>query len=729
MKILMATMGLDIGGAETHILELSKELRRRGHELIVASNGGVYVPELERAGIRHYAVPMNRRSLLPMAKSYRMLRRILEAEQPDIVHAHARIPAFLLGLLHRRMDFPFVTTAHWVFNPRGVLRFLSDWGQRTLAVSEDIRAYLKQYYAIPDSHIRVTMNGIDTEKFSAGVSGSRIRREFGIDDAAPVLVHVSRLDTGRELAAAGLIAAAPEIAAAVPGAVLLIAGGGDRFAALNAEAEAVNARLGYRCLVLAGPRTDINEIISAGRVFLGVSRAALEAMACEKPVVLAGNEGFQGLFTPEKLEAALACNFCCRGCEPIEAAPLASELIRAMKLPPEELRRLGESGRDAVLRHYSVRRMGDDALALYHDALSARSVVISGYYGFANAGDEAILSAVIAAVRRSTPCADITVLSKTPAETAATYGCGAAARFSPRAVLRAIRGCDLLISGGGSLLQDTTSTRSLLYYVSVIRLAERLRKRVMLFANGIGPISRPLNRRLVGKTLNRADVITLRDGDSLAELQRMLVRAPVTDVTADPVFRLEPAPAEEAEAALTRLGLGQQPFLALSVRSWQGMDTFAPRLALVCDRLYEKYGLPLLFVSLQKDRDAAAAGNVMSRMHAPSFELGGEPKLLMAVIGRAELMLSMRLHSVIFAARMGVPVAGVIYDPKVESALKMLSMPALGTVESFDPEAALKTLSALYESRDARRRELEALLAELQQRGEKDEAYLRALLK
>ena len=84
MRILMATMGLDIGGAETHIVELSKQLQSQGHEIMIASNGGVYVPEIEAAGIRHFKVPMHRRNVGCMLQSYRMLRNIIRAEQPDV---------------------------------------------------------------------------------------------------------------------------------------------------------------------------------------------------------------------------------------------------------------------------------------------------------------------------------------------------------------------------------------------------------------------------------------------------------------------------------------------------------------------------------------------------------------------------------------------------------------------------------------------------------------------
>ena len=142
MKIMMATMGLDIGGAETHIVELAKELKNQGHDIAIVSNGGVYVPEIEAAGIRHYAAPLNRRSLPAMLRGRRLLREIIDRERPDLVHAHARIPAFLCGGICRRKKVPFVTTAHWVFDTSGVLRYLTNWGERTVAVSDDIRDYL-----------------------------------------------------------------------------------------------------------------------------------------------------------------------------------------------------------------------------------------------------------------------------------------------------------------------------------------------------------------------------------------------------------------------------------------------------------------------------------------------------------------------------------------------------------------------------------------------------------
>ena len=84
-KVLMTLMGLDIGGAETHVVELSKELKKQGYDIIVASNGGVYEQELAEAGIRHYKVPMNQRNVMKMMKSYMLLKKIIRKEKPDIL--------------------------------------------------------------------------------------------------------------------------------------------------------------------------------------------------------------------------------------------------------------------------------------------------------------------------------------------------------------------------------------------------------------------------------------------------------------------------------------------------------------------------------------------------------------------------------------------------------------------------------------------------------------------
>lgn len=717
MKILMATMGLDIGGAETHIVELSKELKSEGHDVVIVSNGGVYVPEIEAAGIRHYQAPLHRRSVRDMRRARSILRRVLRAERPDVVHAHARIPAFLCGGLCQRMKLPFVTTAHWVFDASGALRYLTDWGERTVAVSDDIKAYLIREYGLSAEHISVTINGIDTGKFSPDISGERVVNQFGLDRDRPILSYVSRMDEDRALVAGQLIDLAPELDRAVPGIQLLIAGGGNVFDKLKARSEEINRRMGRPCVTMTGPRTDINEIVAAGDLFVGVSRAALEAMAAGKPVIVAGNEGYHGLFTPDKLAEAQAGNFCCRGLPLSDPKTLLADVIAAFRLSPEEKAELGAYGRQVIFDHYSVRRMAADCLAMYDQVRRRKyNVVMSGYYGFGNAGDDAILESIHRAIRSASDDVSVTVLSNDPEQTRGQYKVEAVPRFQVWRVFRALARCDALLSGGGSLLQDATSTRSLLYYLSVIRCAQLLHKPVMLYANGIGPVRRPANRRRVRRVVESASLVTLRDHASARELERMGVTRPV-QVTADPVFHLEPAGEGRTAQLLSAAGLeGTTPFAAVSVREWREAVDFWAQLARLCDHLRRTYGLEILFLLMQPERDREVTVRVQGLMEEPAHVLDASctPRELMGILGRSRLCVAMRLHTLIFAARMAVPALGLVYDPKVASYLEELDLPAAGDVEHFDGEEAIRRADALmadYDSVLSRLREKSAQLA------------------
>lgn len=725
MRILMATMGLDIGGAETHIVELSKQLKARGHDVAIASNGGLYVPEIEAVGIRHYAVPMNRRDVGCMLRSRRLLADIIRQERPDVVHAHARIPAFLCGTLQKKLKFPFVTSCHGVFQVSRMLKLLSNWGERTLAVSEDIRDYLIREYGVPPERITLTINGIDTDRFSPEVSGAAVRAEFALGGAT-VIGHVSRLDEASALTAGQLIQLAPELHEALPGVRVLIAGGGDVQEELERRAEEVNRTLGRPCVVMAGPRTDINEIVAASDLFVGVSRSALEAMAAGKPTVLSGAQGHLGLFRPERLERAVSTNFCCRT-DPVAApAALRDALLEAAALSPEERAALGAYGRQVVLDHYSVDRMAEDCLGVY-DQVRRRQyhVVMSGYYGFSNAGDDAILQSICQGIRAASDEVAITALSNDPAQTRQLCGVEAQPRFRAWRVFQALRRCDALLSGGGSLLQDRTSTRSLLYYLAVIRGARLLGKPVVIYANGIGPVRRPANRRRVRRAVDRAALVTLRDHASAQELREMGVRRPDLHVTADPVFNLAPAPEERGRALIAQTGLPEgRPFAVVSVREWPGTEPFCRELAGVCDHLRRTHGLEILLMMMQPERDRPAAGRIRQAMEEPShlLDVSCAPRELMAVLGMAKLCLAMRLHTLIFAARMAVPCVGLVYDPKVDSYLKELDMPSAGHVERFDRGEAIACVDRLmadYDGTLARLRERSVQLAQAARENER----------
>ena len=137
MKVLMVTMGMNIGGAETHIVELSAALSARGVEVFVASAGGVYETELAKHGISHVTLPLDKKSPRALLSARRGLASLIETEKFDIVHAHARIPAFVCGALQKKYGFRFVTTDHGVFRLDPVLKRLSIGGS-TLSPSARI---------------------------------------------------------------------------------------------------------------------------------------------------------------------------------------------------------------------------------------------------------------------------------------------------------------------------------------------------------------------------------------------------------------------------------------------------------------------------------------------------------------------------------------------------------------------------------------------------------------
>ncbi len=734
-KILMATMGLDIGGAETHIVELAKELKQRGYDVLIASNGGVYVPEIEAAGIRHYCVPMNRRNVFTMWQSYRSMKKIIQKEKPDIVHAHARIPGFICGKLHKKYGFPFVTSAHGVFDTDGILRYITDWGQKTIAVSEDIKQYLMKQYNTAEEDIFLTINGIDTKKFAPQTSGARIREEFSLSEGGPVICHVSRLDQETDMIARQLIELAPQLSEELPGIRLLIVGGGDVFQELKARAQTINEALGRQCVIMAGPRTDINEIVAVGDLFVGVSRAALEAMATSKPVIVAGSQGYIGLFSQEHLAVAREGNFCCRGCQMPTAQLLFDDIMHFFRhMEAEQKQAIGDYGRSVILKYYSVARMTDDCLKAYDTVWSKEKtyhVLISGYYGFGNSGDEAILQAVYANIQSIGERVEISVLSNDPEATAKAYGYQTTHRFHFREVMRAIRRCDVLVSGGGSLLQDRTSTRSLWYYLSIICLAELMGKKVMLYANGIGPVRKKFNRHLVRRLLNKADIITLRDENSAKELQLMGIVNEHVYVTSDPVFTMEAPPEHYADTLLEQCGVPRdRPFVAVSVRNWPNMEGFCEKIAALCDEIHEFYGKNILFIAMQVPHDVAISREIRNMMKHPAYVLDSpvSSKELMSVVGEAEFIIAMRLHTLIFSAHMAIPFIGLVYDPKILYYLDAFSMPNGGNVENLDLRELSEKVKDLTEHYQQYAEHLKKNSALMKERAHKNEAYLRQLL-
>ncbi|MBW3110897.1 polysaccharide pyruvyl transferase CsaB [Bacillus sp. MCCB 382] len=308
--------------------------------------------------------------------------------------------------------------------------------------------------------------------------------------------------------------------------------------------------------------------------------------------------------------------------------------------------------------------------------------VISGFYGLGNTGDEAILESIIDNLRDQFDNPEITVFSLSPEETAKEHNVKSvyrAWRHSNKEKVKALREADLLISGGGGLLQDSYPTKFLFgplpYYLLIVLLAKLCGTKVMFFSQGIGPVKSRWGKILM-KLANLADFITVRDQYSKELLHKLGVTKPETVVTSDIVFAFK---RKEDRSCIESLPLkGDEQMVAVSVRPWFGREVQFEQTAQILDHLIEEKHITPVFVPMEGHHDWDASEKVLSHMKHKEkcLMLGTDftPNQYLNFIGECQLTIGMRLHALIFSTLMGVPHIGFSYDKKVESLLKRSGM-------------------------------------------------------
>lgn len=359
-------------------------------------------------------------------------------------------------------------------------------------------------------------------------------------------------------------------------------------------------------------------------------------------------------------------------------------------------------------------------------------IVISGYHGFANSGDEALLLAILNALREKRSSLDVTVLSKTPENTSAVYNVKSIYRYNLFKIIKELKSSGMLLFGGGSLLQDVTSSKSILYYLMIIYLAQKCGVKTMLYANGIGPIKKKHNRRLASKILNKADIITLRDDMSDEELRQLGVTRPEIAITADPAFTLSGDVSLSGQYITNLAGVPHNSKICVvSIRSWKNAEKdFDKKLARLCDYMADKYSIYSLFVPMQYPADMEISKKVMSLMKNEAYIINRELSVpeMFSVLSEAELVIGMRLHSLIYATTLEIPALAIVYDPKISAFMESLNQPDRVDAESFDFEDARDILSRIIEERDKRKAELKETNAFLKESARKNASYAISLL-
>ncbi len=359
------------------------------------------------------------------------------------------------------------------------------------------------------------------------------------------------------------------------------------------------------------------------------------------------------------------------------------------------------------------------------------NITILGYHGFGNCGDEAILLAMKNNIKKLYDNANITVLSFNPENTKSLYGINAVNRFSIFGVFKAILKTDILIAGGGTLLQDETSTRSLIYYLSIIYLAKLLRKKVMLYSNGIGPVHGEFNKKLIKKVINKIDLITLRDEFSKEELLKIGVDKLPIHVTADPAFTLNSTNIEVDEIFKKENIDTDKKLIGISIRTWKNDEDFIDKLSKLSNYILDKYDYNIVLIPMQHSMDLNISKRLYKKINRENvYVLEGNylSEEVLAVIGKLDMLISMRLHTLIFAGVEEVPLAGIVYDPKISNYLNLLNMPSLGNCKNLDLDFIKNQIDDMISNRDEYLKKLQITSKKLKEDVKQNDIYLQQLI-
>ncbi len=672
MRILMVTQQMDIGGTETHLVQICRQLKARGHRVTVVSAGGSLVSLLRKDNIEHLTLPLDKKDPFSSLKNRFGLKKILKGTHYDIVHSHARIPSYHLSRLSSSVDFRWVTTCHGIYRENAITRRLHLWGDATLAVSDDVKAYLKNVYHLSGDRIYPVVNGIDTDLFSPSPEEKPFARR---------IIAVSRITTQTVRPLLELCRAIPVLAKDFPDVSLTVVGDGDASGELRSEAAAVNGELKRAAVLLTGSEKNVERRLREADIFVGVSRAAFEAMSCGLPVVLSGAQGFSGILTDENRASELTSNYCCRGNEPATSRVLAGVLSKLLRNPKWAIA-LGKENRAFVRETLSVEKMTDMYEDFYLNLPLRRffpkaDILLSGYFGYQNAGDDETIRSFLYEISRKAPDLRVMVLSSHTRSASEFYQVRCFNRFRFLGVYRWLRKSRMFVACGGSLLQDATSLRSLFYYASLFRMADLAGCGKAIYAAGIGPLSRERSRKTVARIARSVDHLSLRDEGSARLIREICGPRIPLRVTSDTVFLADPVdfPAGDEFGLSLRQSRIDFPDSA-------DFEPFLDKLGVAVEQLREKTGKTPVVLVMHPNSDEEIS-RAFAEKHHLRICRGGE---VLPVAHRCAFVVSMRLHTLLFAVTEGHPAFGLSADPKVQNLLLPFALPTV-LPKDFDPEA------------------------------------------
>ena len=727
MKVLHLISGGDSGGAKTHVFSLLGELKNQIDVKIVCLTAGVFYQEILDKDIPVELFLQKHRYDLRVIKK---LMALIKNEGYEILHAHGARANFVASILKRFVKIPVVTTVHsdYLLDFEGnIYRKVVYTGLNVVAlksldyyigVSNSFRDMLVSR-GFPEDKVFTVYNGIDfDEKITYGTREQFLSSmNLKVNPDELLVGIIGRFDKvkGHEI----FIKAAAEVVKYVSNVTFILAGDGSEKEHLKQLATQLGI---HDKVIFAGfvdqiydfiEAIDINTLTSYSESFPYV---LLEGARLKKPTVSSAVGGIPDLITDGENGFLF---------ESGNYHELAEKLIQLIH--DKELRnRFGEKLYERASRNFSNKNLAQSHVVIYEQILQRQKehskendVVISGYYGFKNSGDDAILMAIVNNLRALKPNIRISVLSMNPKETRRIYGVDSINRFNFFAIYKLLKNSKLFINGGGSLLQDITSTRSLMYYLGTIRLALKLNKKVMIYANGIGPIHKKKNEKAVRDVVNQVDLITLREEASFHEIKRLKIDKPPVLVTADPALTLQPVDEIRIQEIFRQEGIPTgKPIVCVSIRSWKKKSQYSEVIAKMCDYIIEKYGADILFIPMHFPRDIWMIHSIVLKMKEKPYVLKGKYSVdeLLGVIKKCDLMIGMRLHALIYAATLGVPMIGLAYEAKVQAFLNYIGQITAGDITNIKFEHLCRVIDDVWPRRQEIALQLQEIIHELKEK-------------
>ena len=710
MKVIHLISGGDSGGAKTHVLSLLQNLNKTITAQLVCFRDGPFAEEARAMGIPTMICGGNN---IPHLR--RELAAYIQQGGYQLIHCHGSRANMIGALLRKSTGLPVVSTVHsdykldYMGRPFARLTFgaINAWALRHLDYRigvSDAMVDLLIDRGFPPDRFYAIYNGIDFTP--APSQGDRLAylRGLGADveENSVVVGIAARLNPVKDMST--LIRGFAEGHKSCPRLRLVIAGDGEERQKLEdlAKELGVEKEVTFAGWISGGmdrfySALDVNALTSLSETFpYALTEGARFHLATVATAVggipyLIDQDVNGYLFTPGDWQTL-------------------GRYLAALGNGDALRREMGEKLYEKASAKFSIQSTVDTQLHIYEEIIRRHNrpkrdrdgVVICGAYGRGNAGDDAILEAILQEMRAIDPDMPITVLTKDPKATRLTYRVRTAGRMDVGTWKKAMRHAGLYINGGGSLIQDVTSRRSLWFYLHNIQAAHKAGCKVQMYGCGIGPVLREQHRKLAASVLNASvDVITLREPDSLKELQSMGVTKPEILLTADPALTLPAASEDEIDSVLLRAGIPTHgKYLCFALRNWKGFEDKAPLFAQAAKYAYETYSLTPVFAAVEKHLDPVAGRLAAAGLDIPHYFLddAGSAGTIIGALSRMQAVVSMRLHALIFAAGQGIPLAGVVYDPKVSAFLRYIGQENFLDLDALTADALKAMIDCMVSS-------------------------------